>query len=196
MYLAMKNPSPSFPHTQDSVGLINWLKQSAPGCSLAIGATCGCDVSKLGHDICNWLNSPDLQAGGLVRVFDREEIRHLAGDPYWRDSILAAAGRRGVDVESGCDYECVIRALAALGGAILPGEWALEATAGLDNVFRVGLAHCDHCLPESTLQLDPADYSREGLATIIGKRFLRWIDDHNHGRKRRVPKSSLLPVLI
>jgi hypothetical protein len=34
------------------------------------------------------------------------------------------------------------------------------------------------------------------LATIIAKRFLRWTDDHDHGRKRRVPKSSLLPVLI
>lgn len=192
----MDTSKASYPHAEDPSGLLDWLNQTGPGCSLAIGATCGCDISKLGRDVCNWINGPDLPAGGICRVFDREEIRHLAGDPYWRHSIQAAARRCGVDFEASCDYEGVIRALAALGGAILPGEWALEATADLDNVLRVGLAHCERCSPESLLHLDPAGFSCEGLATVIGKRFLSWIEDHKNGRKRRIPTRSLLPVFM
>lgn len=174
---------PSYPHAQDPQGLVDWLHRPGPEFSLALGATCNCDISQLGKDVADWLNASDSTLHGACRAFDQNEVRLLAGDPHWRHSILATAALRGFDVDSGCDYECMVRALAAHGGAVLAGEWALEATAGLDSVFGVGLAHCEHCMPgASALLLDPDGYSQNGLAAIIGRRFLRWIDGHHNGK--------------
>jgi len=187
---------PSLPHAQAPQGLVEWLHQPAPGFSLALGATCSCDLSQLGRDVAEWLNASDSPFHGACRVFDQNAVRQLAGDPHWRHSILATAALHGVDIDSGCDYECMVRALAAHGGAILAGEWALEATADLDRVFRVGLAHCEHCRPgASALLLDPDGYSQNGLAAVIGRRFLRWIDEHRNGRAPREIVDSRLSVL-
>lgn len=189
----MKSPSPS---SSQPVGLIDWLKQSGPVCSLAIGATCGCDLSRLGREVCDHLNASAHSPGGHCRAFDRDEIRLLAGDPYWRKAIFAAAARKGIDLDSGCDSECMVRAIAALGGAVLSGEWAIESTAGMKQVFRVALSHCDRCCPASTLHLDPDGYSPEGLARIIAKRFVHWIDDQARGREPRVPRESMAALLL
>jgi hypothetical protein len=189
----MKSPTP---HSLHPVGLIDWLKHPEPSYSLAIGATCGCNLSQLGRDICDHLNAPDVPAGGHCRAFDPDEIRLLAGDPYWRKAIFAAAARKGINLESGCDYECMVRAIAALGGAVMSGEWAIESTAAMDRVFRVALAHCDRGCPSSTLYLDPDGYSPGGLARIIAKRFVHWIDDQAKGRKPRVPLASAMAMLL
>lgn len=189
----MKSPTPHFPQP---VGLIDWLKQPEPSFSLAIGATCGCNLSQLGRDICDHLNAAGLPNGGHCRAFDPDEIRFLAGDPYWRKAIFAAAARKGIELESGCDYECMVRAIAALGGAVMSGEWAIESTSNMERVFRVALAHCDRCCPSSTLYLDPDGYSPDGLARIIAKRFVHWIDDHAKGRKPRVPHGSSMAMLL
>ncbi len=189
----MKSPTP---HSTQPVGLIDWLKQSETSCSLAIGATCGCDISQLGRDVCEHLNASARHPGGHFRAFDHDEIRGLAGDPHWRKAIFAAAARKGVDLDSGCDYECMVRAIAALGGAVLSGEWAIESTADMKRVFRVALSHCELCCPDSALQLDPDGYSADGLARIIAKRFVHWIDDHAKGRKPRIPRESMAALLL
>lgn len=190
---AMKSPTPDSLHP---VGLIDWLKQAEPSYSLAIGATCGCNISQLGREVCEHLNAASHLPGGHCRAFDPDEIRMLAGDPYWRKAIFAAAAHKGIDLESGCDYECMVRAIAALGGAVMSGEWAIHSTADMDNVFRVALSHCDRCCPASTLQLDPDGYSPDGLARIIAKRFVHWMDDHAKGRKSRVPHESVMAMLL
>lgn len=189
----MKSPSPS---SLQPVGLIDWLKQSGPAFSLAIGATCGCNISRLGREVCEHLNAAGLPSGGHCRAFDPDEIRLLAGDPYWRKAIFAAAARKGIDLDSGCDYECMVRAIAALGGAVLSGEWAIESTADMERVFRVALSHCERCCPASTLHLDPDGYSPDGLAKIIAKRFVHWRDDQAKGRKPRVPHESTMAMLL
>jgi hypothetical protein len=168
--------------TEGAVGLVDWLKQPAPRFSLAIGATCGCDISRLGRAVCAQLNRPELPAGGHCRAFDPEDIRQLAGDPFWRNSVLAAAARHDSTGDRHCDYETLIRGVAAIGGAVLSGQSALEATADLDNVFRVALSHCDRCRPESTLYLDPDGFSADGLAAVIAKRFLRWCEEQTTPR--------------
>lgn len=177
------------------VGLVDWLKRPAPRYSLALGATCGCDISRLGRDICDYLNRPDLPAGGHFRRFDSEEIRRLAGDPYWRHSVHAAAGRQGHEADSRCDYENMVRAVAALGGAVLPGHWALDATRDLDNVFRVALSHCDDCCPDNSLNLDPDGFSRNGLAAVIGKRFLRWCEERSADSRKPVNPDTRLHAI-
>lgn len=189
----MKSPTC---HAIHPVGLIDWLKQPAPSFSLAIGATCGCDISQLGRDVCDHLNAAGLPTGGHCRAFDPDEIRLLAGDPYWRKAIFAAAAHKGIDLDSGCDYECMVRAIAALGGAVMPGQWAIMSTAAMNNVFRVALSHCERCCPASTLHLDPESYTPEGLAKIIAKRFVHWMDDRLKGRKSRVPLESAMAMLL
>lgn len=156
--------------------MVDWLKQPAPRFSLAIGANCGCDVSQLGRDVCEQLNRQNPSADSRCRAFDPEEIRQLAGDPFWRQSVLAAAARHGLREEFRCDFEAMTRDIAAFGGAVLSGETAIEATADLDNVFRVSLSHCDRCCPQSELILDPDGFTHEGLAAIIAKRFAHWCE--------------------
>lgn len=173
------------PSTRGQVGLVEWLKQPAPRDTLVIGATCGCDLSRLGRAVCERLNAPDLPTGGRCLAFDAEDIRLLAGDPFWRHSLLAAAARYlPAQLATRCDYETLVRAVAATGGAVLTGQAALEATADLANVFRVALSHCERCRPESTLYLDPASFTEDGLATVIGKRFLRWHGERENARHR------------
>jgi hypothetical protein len=183
-------------HSGSAVGLLDWLKQDSPEFSLVVGATCRCDISRLGRDICDHLNTAGLPAGGRCRAFGPDEIRQLSGDPMARHAILAAAARKGIDLESGCDHECMVRAIAALGGAVMSGEWAFEATEDMDRVFRVALAHCGRCCPDAALRLDPEDYSGEGLAKIIANRFLHWIDDRQNGRKPAIPRESAVALLL
>jgi hypothetical protein len=162
--------------TKGEVGLVDWLKQPAPRYSLAIGANCGCDVSQLGHDVCEHLNRQAPSNADRCRAFDAEEIRRLAGDPFWRQSVLTAAAKQGIKEELCCDFEAMIREIAAFGGAVLSGETAIEATADLDNVFRVSLSHCDRCCPQTELILDPDGFTHEGLAAVIAKRFAHWCE--------------------
>jgi hypothetical protein len=156
--------------------LVDWLKQPAPRFSLAVGANCGCDISRLGHDICEHLNRPDSSIEGHWRAFDAEEIRQLAGDPFWRQSVLVAAATHGIKEDPSCDFEAMTREIAAFGGAVLSGETAIEATADLGNVFRVSLSHCDRCCPQAELVLDPDGFTDEGLAAVIAKRFANWCE--------------------
>lgn len=189
----MKNPSST---AANPVGLLDWLKHSAPAFSLALGASCGCDIARLGRDICDHLNAGDFPAGGRCRAFDPDEIRMLAGDPFWRHAIFAAADRKGIALDSGCDYQCMIRAIAALGGAVLSSRWALEATENSPNVFKVELSQCDRCCPAASLHLDPDAYSEDGLAKVIARRFVHWIGEQGKGKRARSPLPSALPVLI
>ena len=174
--------------------MVDWLKQPAPRYSLALGATCGCDISQLGQDVCDYLNRADLPAGGRCRAFNPEEIRQLAGDPFWRNSVFAAVEKRGIDTSTHCDYENMIRGVAALGGAILPGECALESTADLGNVFRVVLSHCDQSCPHAPLNLDPDSFSREGLPSVIAQRFRRWCEEQVAPRHPQMPSGPLATV--
>ena len=168
-----------------AVGLVDWLKQPNPRFSLAIGANCGCDISRLGHEVCEHLNRRDPSTKDRFRIFDAEEIRQLAGDPFWRQSVLAAAAKQGIKEDLRCDFEAMTRDIAAFGGAVLSGETAIETTADLDNVFRVSLSHCDRCCPQAELILDPDGFTDEGLAAIIAKRFAQWCE-----KKQAAPKQT------
>jgi hypothetical protein len=90
--------------------------------------------------------------------------------------VLAAAARHGIPEDFRCDFEAMTRDIAAFGGAVLSGETAIEATADLDNVFRVSLSHCDRCCPQAELILDPDGFTDEGLAAVIAKRFAQWCE--------------------
>jgi hypothetical protein len=176
--------------TVGAVGLVDWLKHPTPRFSLAIGANCGCDVSRLGRDVCAHLNRRDPSTVGLCRAFDAEEIRQLAGDPFWRQSVLAAAKHEATE-EFRCDYEAMTRDIAAFGGAVLSGETAIETTANLGNVFRVSLSHCDRCCPKTELILDPDGFTHDGLAAVIANRFVQWCEKKSAAQKPDVSRDTV-----
>lgn len=158
-------------------GLMDWLEQDKWPGTLAVSATCGCDVSRLGGDIRDYLEEKDVSRRGGLVVFDREDIRRIAGDPLLRDRILSAVTDPVAIADSGCDYERMIRSVASLGGAILAGQCCLEATRGLDRVFRVMVSHCGDCRKdEPALSFDPQRFTRESLVQVIGDSFVEWCE--------------------
>lgn len=156
-------------------GLIDWLEQDKWRGTLAISATCGCDVTRLGRDIRDYLDGKEETGRAGFVVFDREDIRRIAGDPSLRRRILAAVTDPAALADAGCDYERMIRSVASLGGAILAGQCCLEATRGLDRVFRVMVSNCGDCRSdEPSMRLDPQRFSRESLVQVIGDSFADW----------------------
>jgi hypothetical protein len=179
-----------------SAELHDWLDKSSCGYSLVIAATCGCDISKLGKTVCDHLNLTDYSMGRHFMVFDPDDIRHIAGVPDCREAVMTAAADMGVMVEYGCDYDSVLQAIAAMGDAVLCGEWAFETLLDMDHVFRVVLSHCNQCGSDHSLTIDPQSYSDGGLAKIIAKRFKHWVEDQSSGRKKRTLRSMTLPMLL
>jgi hypothetical protein len=189
----MKNPYSAAGH---AVSFFDWLEHPASAFSLVIGATCGCDVSRLGRVVCSHLNEAVSPSVGYYRAFGPDDIRQLAGDPRSRHAIFDAAARTGIELPSGCDYECMVRAIAALGGAVLCGEWAFEKCADTDQVLRMAVSRCDQCSPGPSIKLDPEGYSTDGLARTIAERFQRWSQKRENDHKSRNSMSLALPILL
>lgn len=165
----MKTPGELF----DDARLENWIGQTRWPGSLALATTCSCDVSRLGAEIRDRLNAKKMPNAGPAVAFDREAIRYLAGSPVWRRRILAALTEP--EEIPGCDYESMIRGVARLGGAILAGQSCLDATRGLDGVFRVMISRCGDCrADEPAMRLDPQRFSTESLVHVIADSFADW----------------------
>lgn len=134
--------------------------------------------------------------GHHFMAFGPDDIRHLAGVPDCREEIMRAAADMGAMVDYGCDYDNVLLSIAAMGDAVLCGEWAYETLLDMDHVFRVVLSHCNQCDSDSSLTIDPQSFSDGGLAKIIAKRFRHWIEDQANGHKRSALRSMTLPMLL
>ena len=179
---AMKSSSPILP-IATSVRLARWLKRPASAYTLVIGATCGCDISKLGKAVCTEINQLPPFENRPYLAFGPDAIREVAGVPRLRKAILRAASHKGIDADFLCDYECVLLAMASIGGLVLCGEWALDSCAGMNRVCRMALSHCGACRSDSCLTLDPDEFSGDGLARSIARRFHDWIQIQGLGRK-------------
>lgn len=181
----MKMPSPLFPK---AAGLKSWLMRNGWSSSLVVGATCGCDVSRLGREICRHLNRPAANARGDFRAFDRDEIRRLAGNGAWRERLLAKAPPLPPGIRN-CDYERTAAAVAAIGGAVLSGQCCLDATRPLGTVFRVMISCCGRCKEDDpAMRLDPVRISEEAMVRVIADAFLDWCRDREEvpaGRPRQ-----------
>ncbi len=150
-----------------------WLRRRKGLGSLAVGAACGCDVSRLGVEVCDYVNHRVSAEREPWLCFGSEDIRRLAGDAFWRGMIFAAAP----EAEAGvcCDGEKVARGIATLGGAVLSGQTCFDATRGMEGVFRVvvGRRGCP-CGNDPALRFDPRRCDGAGLVQAIGDRFLEW----------------------
>lgn len=166
-------------------GLRSWLLGNGWSYSLVIGATCGCDVSRLGREICDRLNVISTETPGTLRSFDRDEIRRLAGNSVWRDQLAENAGLLPVKARA-CDFERTAAAIAAIGGAVLSGQCCLDATRALPNVFRVMISCCGRCKEDDPMmRLHSARFSDQALVQVIGDSFLNWCRDRGEPSEGR-----------
>ncbi|MCH7224802.1 hypothetical protein [Haloferula sp. A504] len=177
----MKRKSDRYPST---VGrLSNWLEASSPPYSLAVGATCGCDLARLERETCDALNRVRELQGSRFGWFGFEDIRHLSGQPGLRRFIVTRADLDNPRFHTWNDIEVVLRGLASLGGVVLGGQAAMDATHDLPNVCRVMLSRCDSCR-ESELSgiVDPGRCGEGQLVSEVIRTFLDWVTYRSGGR--------------
>lgn len=166
-----------FPRVTAVGRLLKWCESPSPPVSLVVAAHCGCDLSRLEREVCERLNQQldDRSAG--FSAFDFEDIRHLAGDPAARRAILESGGLDPAEREQWNDYEIVLRALASMGGWVLCGRSALDATQRLPNVCRVMLSRCDECSePGLSARVDPDRCRTGSIVEEISGQFAGWME--------------------
>ena len=163
--------------------LSNWLEASSPPYSLAVGATCGCDLARLERETCDALNRVRELQGSRFGWFGFDDIRHLSGQPGVRRFIVTRADLDNQRFNAWNDIEVVLRGLASLGGVVLGGQAAMDATHGLSNVCRVMLSRCDSCR-ESELSgiVDPGRCGEGQLVSEVIRTFLDWVTYRSGGR--------------
>ena len=158
--------------------LVEWLRKPSFAQirhSIVIGARCGANLQRIGTHVAEYLNENDPEARNHWHPFCLEDLRHFAGDPAYRDLILAG---QTPDHHSGppdSDIDRIARRLARLGGAVLEGQYSLDATNDLDNAFRICL--CSHdpvCIAPCHMWLNPQRFSRSSLISVIADSFLDW----------------------
>ena len=158
--------------------LVDWLKKPSfaqTRCSIVIGAHCGANLQRIGAQVAEYLNENDPKSRNQWHPFSMEDLRHFAGDPAYRNLILAGhpPDRHAGPPDS--DIDRIARRLARLGGAVLEGQYSLDATNDLDNAFRICL--CSHepaCLDPCHMWLNPKRFSRNSLISVIADSFLDW----------------------
>ncbi|MEP4077014.1 hypothetical protein [Haloferula sp.] len=168
--------------------LVEWCEASSPPFSLAVGATCGCDLSQIEKEVCECVNEAALHPGEEFGCFDYEDVRYLAGDPAARRFIIERAGMAGPEYDRWNDYALVLRALASLGGFVLCGQGAIDAARGLPNVCEVMICKCSHCEDAAISSwIDPDLCESESVVTTVAGHFLQWLSESDRVRasKRR-----------
>jgi|GEM_PF-1195638 len=166
-------PSPPGP-----AWLAEWLARASEiphQRSIVIGSKCCADLKSIGTEIAHYLNEFDDRADGHWHDFCHQDIYHLAGDPACREMILCGAEPDLHDGPPDSDLDRVARRIARLGGAILEGQYSLDATNDLDTAFRVCLCgNHPACLEPCHIWLNCNTFSRESLVAVISDSFLDW----------------------
>lgn len=158
--------------------LADWGKRPSPPITLVVASTCGCEMARLQRDICAHLNRRLRQRDGAFGAFDCEDIRCFAGHHPIREFILEAAPLGPADRLGLNDYEQVLGALAALGGVVLGGQAALDATRDLGNVFEVTLSKGGRFDRDRlTTCMNPDRCGPECMVSMISDCFLDWGKD-------------------
>ncbi|MEM9235963.1 MAG: hypothetical protein AAGB14_04240 [Verrucomicrobiota bacterium] len=155
--------------------LVDWCETPSPPFSLAVGATCGCDLARIEREVCRCVNEA-IHPAESFDSFDYEDIRHLAGDPEARAFIIARAGMSGREYERWSDYALVLRALASMGGVVLGGQEAIDAARSLPNVCEVMITRCGHCEDDAIdTWIDPDLCGTSSVVRTVAGHFLEWL---------------------
>ena len=161
-----------------SARLVEWLQKPSFAQirhSIAIGARCGANLQRIGTQVADYLNETDPEARNHWRPFCMEDLRHFAGDPTCRNLILAGHQPDHHAGPPDSDIDRIARRLARLGGAVLEGQYSLDATNDLENAFRICLcSHVPVCVDPCHMWLNPKRFSRKSLISVIADSFLDW----------------------
>lgn len=152
-----------------------WIEVPSPPCSLVLGAACNCDLPEIERSVCQLLNRIRGSQDYRYRWLDHEDIRNIAGQPKLRNRIVERAGIGDI-AHQWNDTELVVRGLASIGGLVLGGQAALDATHKLPNVCRVMLCGCQICREadlHGTVDQELCDPGQLPAEVIL--RFLDWM---------------------
>jgi hypothetical protein len=120
------------------------------------------------------LNEFDDDAGGNWTAFSPELIHTISETPPQRSLLGLDEGCKNCPPNSPCGRRKVLGALARRGHAVLDGMLAVDACAGLNNVFRVSLGPAPAEGKGFHLILRPELFSDRSLSSIIGDTYLEW----------------------
>lgn len=168
----------SQPTTPPPSWVAEWLAQAAdlpPQKSIVIGSKCSTDLKFIGAQVANYLNEFDHNAEGHWHEFSHNDLYRFAGDPACREMILNGAEPDPHSGPPDSDLDRVARRLARLGGAVLEGQYSLDATNDLDTAFRVCLCrHHPACVEPCHIWLNSSSFTPESLVAVIADSFLDW----------------------
>jgi len=187
----ISNPAPS------AAWFAEWLKHRStepPLRSIVIGAKCSAALPRIGAQVANYLNEFDSEAEGHWHAFSTDDLRHCAGDPACRELILSGAPTELHPVTSDSDIDRIARCLTRVGGAVLEGEFPVGADNNLDAAFRVCL--CDQnplCFGPCHMWLNPSEFSRESLVSIVADSFLDWTSRQSDVEIQQIAGGAQLP---
>lgn len=163
--------------------LVDWLHKPTRAQlrhSIVIGSRCNADLPTIGDHIANSLNEQAPKDQRQWHSFCMTDLWRFAGNPAYRETILENLPPDRHDGPPDSDIDRIARRLARVGGAILEGQYSLDATDHLDNTFRVCLCSKEHrCPEECNILLNPENYeSRRSLASTIASAFISWEPNH------------------
>ena len=92
----------------------------------------------------------------------------------------------GFDGHADHSLESVLRVLLSRGGAILEMPGALEATAHVENCFRVAIAPLPLSNSRCHIAIDPTKLRWDCLSPIVGDAFLDWRNDRKQSAISRL----------
>ena len=158
--------------------LRGWVEAPSPPCSLVLGAASNGDLPAIQSSVLQLLNRIRGSRDFRYKSLDYGDIRFIAGQPELRAMIAECSGI-GSKASSRSDIEQVIRGLASMGGLILGGQAALDATHRMPNVCRLMLCSCKTCR-ESGLhgKVDQEKCEPGQLPAQVILRYLDWMAGH------------------
>lgn len=165
------------------VQLSDWLHKptrSQLRHSIVIGSRCNADLPTIGDHLAEALNEQAPKDQRQWHPFCMHELWHFAGDPTHRETILESLPPDRHEGPPDSDIDRIARRLARVGGAILEGQYSLDASTQLENTFRVCLCNKNHPCPEEChILINPEDHAnRRSLSDAIATAFLQWEPAH------------------
>jgi hypothetical protein len=169
-----------------------WIKHAAtasPLRSIIIGAKCSSHLNHIGLQVASYLNEFDSEAEGHWHAFTPEILQQFADEPNYRELLLSD------DHRSGPDLERIAHSIINAGGAVIEDPGSLHLPTEPGGAFRVCL--CERqptCLDPCHMWLDPDQFPRESLVSIIADSFLDWNSKHAYHASKSTAGGAQVPA--
>ena len=156
----------------------DWVKRAAtasPLRSIIIGAKCAGDLRHIGLQVAGYLNEFDSDADGHWHAFTPEILQECVDEPNYREMLLSD------DRGGGSTLERVTHSIIEAGGAVVEDPGSIQMPADTGIAFRVCLCESlPGCIEPCHMWLNPEQFPRESLVSIIADSFLDWNSRHGY----------------